>query len=209
MKAYTRLFVVTAVLLALGLSHSVRAASSGPATKKVSVVLSGTAAQAGSGVGTDGQCDGTPWTDQCSGLGNCTCIQVNNPSVKGTSKGGATASDFLITIDDGFNPATEPAVNGGPNPKCSLILGVVTITSTSNSESQTLNLIGTSCKQVIGISSKNPLGTQKTNLLTGGWGISNTPAPSPNDESGWGTMTGSESQSTSALTLKLSGLVSK
>lgn len=186
-------------------------AASGPATKPVSAVLSGIAGQASpADTDTNGQCNVTPWVDVCPS-GTCICAQVPTPKVMGNAgKGPLQASNFFVTIDQGINPATEPAVNGGPNPKCNLLFGVVTLTSPSNGQSETLNLLGTTCKHVIGISSVNPVGKHDRDLLSGGWGISGSPTPpSPNDESGWGTFVGSVNQTTSMLSMRISGDLSK
>ncbi|MBF6560105.1 MAG: hypothetical protein IVW56_07445 [Candidatus Binataceae bacterium] len=201
-----------AAMLACALTAG--AATSTVATKSVSAVLSGTGVPDTVDVDPiNGQCNFDTWVDQCpSGNDNCKCIQVTSPKATGGGKGGpGTVSDFFITIDNGTNPASEPAVGGGPNPRCSLYFGVLTLTSSGggSATTQTLNLVGTACKHVVGISSKNQTGTQDKDLISGGWGISNDPAPSPRDESGWGEVSGQVIHGTNALTMHLVGDLSK
>ena len=86
------------------------------------------------------------------------------------------------------------------------LLGI--LTDTSSAEAKTLNLFGITCKKVIGVSIKNPSGNQIGDTIVGGWGISATPAPDP-DASGWGTLTGSDTKSTNAVSIKISGLVTE
>jgi hypothetical protein len=93
-------------------------------------------------------------------------------------------SNFFVTIDQSVDPATEPTVGTGPNPRCEPFLGI--LTDTSSTESKTLNLFGVSCKKVIAISNGNPSGNHVGDTLEGGWGISATPAPPSPDASGWG-----------------------
>ncbi|MGH7935274.1 MAG: hypothetical protein ACREQN_19200 [Candidatus Binataceae bacterium] len=118
-------------------------------------------------------------------------------------------SNFFVTIDQGSNPATEPQIVNGPSPSCNLVFGVVTLTSQTTGQAITLNLEGTSCKHVIGISANNPSGKHDKDLLLGGWGISNDPVPSPNDASGWGTFTGTVINGSNAAAFKLSGDVTQ
>lgn len=84
-------------------------------------------------------------------------------------------------------------------------MGILTVADKSDN-STTLNFLGVACKHVTGITTKNPGGTHNKDLLSGGWGISDTPA-STKPESGWGTFTGSVIKSTSALSLTLTGWV--
>lgn len=190
----------------LACAVSAGAATSTVATKSVSAVLTGIGTQYSSG-----QCLFDTWVDQCPSS-NCICVQVTSPKATGGGKNGPGAvSDFFLTIDNGSNPASEPPPGGiGPTPRCSLYFGVLTLTSSGGStNTETLNLIGTTCKHVVGISSKNQTGTHDKDLISGGWGISNDPAPSPKDGSGWGTVSGQVINGTNALTMHLVGDLSK
>jgi hypothetical protein len=122
-------------------------------------------------------------------------------------KGTQTVSNFFVTGDDNLNPATEPTVGMGPNPRCSPFRAI--LTDTSSGETKTLNLYGVSCKKVIGISSANPSGMHVGDTIVGGWGISATPTPPVPDASGWGTLSGSDVKLTGATSVKLSGLVTE
>ena len=64
-------------------------------------------------------------------------------------------------------------------------------------------------RSVVGISSKNQTGTHDKDLVSGGWGISNDPAPTGKDESGWGEVSGQVIKGTNALTMHLVGDISK
>jgi hypothetical protein len=121
-------------------------------------------------------------------------------------KGAQTVTNFFVTTDQNVNPATEPKVGSGPNPRCEGFLGI--LTDTSSAESKTVNLFGVTCKKVIAISNGSPSGNHVGDTIVGGWGISATPVPAP-DASGWGTLTGSDTKSTNAFSIKLSGLVTE
>jgi hypothetical protein len=149
-------------------------------------------------------CAGDSWISQCSGT--CSCAEITVSKASGSmDKGIQSVSNFFITIEDEINPATEPAVPPGPTPACHPFLAE--LTDTSSTQSKTLNLVGVLCRKVA-ITKKNPSGTQVGQTITGGWGISNNPVPSP-DASGWGTMTGSTIDSTKAVSIKISGLVTE
>lgn len=199
----------TAIFLCAG---AALAASSGPSTHARTVVFKGTLASAPAGfVGPDGQCinTGAPWLDDytCSHPGMCSCSKVT-ATVSGSGiKKGTTVKNFFVTGDGGINPATEPAVPPGPNPKCNPFLGIFTIADKSG-DSMSANFLGVSCKHVIGISRKKPSGTHDKDLLSGGWGISDTPAPT-SPTSGWGTFTGTASHTTPAVSLTLSGWITQ
>jgi hypothetical protein len=177
---------------------------SGPSTHTATLNVKATGTSASGGeVGTDGQCNFDDWVNVCPS-GTCECDQGASPSGSGSvNKGKTTVTDFWITIDTGINPATEPTVDGGPTPKCNLFFGVLTAAGTTTGETVTVNMIGTTCHHV---TSK---GVHDIDVLSGGWGISDDPAPSPNDASGWGTLSGTVNQSTNAILLKLSGDVTK
>ncbi len=182
-------------------------AGSGPATKPATAIIKGTAAPAPSNdidVVT-GACNVSAWVDVCPS-GSCSCLEIQSPTIGASGKGKLTASNFFVTTDKGVNPATEPAVNGGPDPRCNFMTGVVDLADNQGG-SFTINIIGTSCKHVIGISAKNPTGKHDQDLISGGWGISADPAPNP-PESGWGTWTGSAKASTQAVLIHLSGWIS-
>jgi hypothetical protein len=154
----------------------------------------------------NGACNIDPWVDHCSGT-NCACLEITVSKASGSmDKGKQTVTNFFVTTDQDVNPATEPAVGGGPNPKCSPFLGI--LTDTSSTESKTLNLFGVTCHKVIGISNSNPTGNHVSDTIVGGWGISSTPTPVP-DASGWGTLTGSDNHTTGATSIKISGLVTE
>lgn len=198
-----------AVVCGVVLLFAGTALAAGPTTHTRTLNITGMGAPAGGGSvdGATGACNVDPWVDHCSGT-NCTCLEITMPKASGSmDKGAQTVTNFFVTADDNVNPATEPTPGGtGPNPRCSSFLGI--LTDTSSGESKTLNLLGVSCKKVIGISSSNPSGNHVGDTLVGGWGISGTPTPSP-DASGWGTLTGSDIKSANAVSLKLSGLVTE
>ncbi len=183
---------------------------SGSGTKSVKVTLKGTGggSAGGGNTGTDGQCinTGDSWLDDytCSGPGNCTCGVLASPTVSGgNGLKGATVTNFFVTGDQGINPATAPTVPPGPDPQCNPFLGFFTITD-SSANSTTINFLGVSCNHVTKVSSKNPSGSNDKDLMSGGWGISDTPVPT-NPTSGWGTFTGTVNHATNAVSLTLSG----
>lgn len=202
--------IVIAGLLALAGFTTAHAASSGPATKPVSAVIKGIGVSAPSSDvdPTTGACNVSSWVDVCPS-GKCSCAEVSPVTIHASGKGAATVLGFFVTIDKDVNPATEPAPTGsnGPNPTCNPLRGVVAVQA-GGSSTFAINLLGVSCKHVIGISARNPQGKHDKDLISGGWGISADPTPSP-DMSGWGTMTGSIIQTTSALTLNLAGWTTK
>jgi hypothetical protein len=63
---------------------------------------------------------------------------------------------------------------------------------------------------VVGISVNHPNGTDKNDIVSGGWGVSDTPTPSP-DVSGWGTFTGQVINNNNGggvpISMKLAGMV--
>lgn len=202
--------IVIAGLLALAGFTTAHAASSGPATKPVSAVIKGIGVSAPSSDvdPTTGACNVSSWVDVCPS-GKCSCSEVSPATIHASGKGAATVLGFFVTIDNDVNPATEPAPTGsnGPNPTCNPLRGVVAVQA-GGSSTFAINLLGVSCKHVIGISARNPQGKHDKDLISGGWGISADPTPSP-DMSGWGTMTGSIIQTTSGLTLNLAGWTTK
>ncbi len=187
------------------------ATSSGPSTHTRTLNVRGIGQQAPAGdvdASNGNACNASDWVDNCPS-GDCQCIEFTGVtgSVSGI-KGPVTISDFFVTSDQGVNPATEPAVGDSPSPSCNLFLGVLTVITNSGSQSRTINLIGTTCKHVIGVSARNPTGTHDKDLISGGWGISDQPAPNP-DTSGWGELVGQLIHSTNALSLKLTGTVTQ
>ena len=185
---------------------------SGSGTKSIKLTIKGTGATASSGyVGANGQCvdtGDTSWLDAYAcPSGNCQCITVTDATLSGAGRSGGAVSDYFITSDSGINPVTVTPVSPGPNPQCNLILGALTTTD-SSSNVTTLNLVGVSCKKLIGVSSKNPSGNEPDNTISGGWGISGTPAPTQTN-SGWGTFTGTNIKATNAVSLTLSGWQTK
>jgi hypothetical protein len=175
-------------------------AASGPSTKNVTLNFKGT----GTVVNPTAQCT-TGFSNVCPS-GTCQCVEVTGATVTGNVKA-LTVSDFFVTIDTGTNLADAPSPDmSEPNQKCNPIFGSVTV---SNSEfDATLNIAGVSCKHFVGISSKNPSGTHDKDILGGGWGISASPAPSPG-ASGGGLLTGTVTQSSQAVAIKMSGQVSR
>lgn len=202
------LAAIIAGMLACATSATVHAAPGGPATKPVTAVIKGVGIPAPNGDidTTTGACNVSSWVDVC-GSGNCSCEQIDPVTIHTTAKG-ASISNVFITVDNGFNPATEPTVGNGPNPRCNPFVGVLTLTFGNGGQSANFNLIGTSCKHVIGISVKKPQGTHDKDLVSGGWGISATPTPNP-VVSGWGTMTGTVIKATNALSLNLAGWITQ
>ncbi len=197
--------------IAMMLTSAALAKSSGPATKAVKVTIKGIGGGSvpGGDVGGDGQCinTGDPWLDNyaCSGAGNCSCSVLGSPKVSGGNL--KTVTNIFVTDDEGINPATEGAVGSGPAPECHPFLGIFTVTETG-SDLVTANFFGVSCKHVIGVSSNHPGGTNDKDLMSGGWGVSGTPAPTK-ATSGWGTFTGTVDKATNAVSLSLSGWITQ
>jgi hypothetical protein len=138
-------------------------------------------------VGADGQCSFADWVNRCPS-GTCACVQVIDTAATGNLFGRApiTAKNFFITVDYGLDPATAPAVDGGPEPElCGLVFGVMTVSS-SEDRRETFNALGTVCDHITGISKTNPKGTVDKLVLSGIGGISAIPAPNP-PASGFGT----------------------
>jgi hypothetical protein len=194
---------VTAIFLCAGVAFAA-GSSSGPTTKSRTLVLNGTATTAGPSDTdpTTGACNFSSWVDQCSGT-NCSCYDATSVKVSGSALKGGSVQDFFVTVDNDINPATE-TVDGGPTPSCNPLLGVVVV-SDKNGNSSTVNLMGVTCKHVIGISKNNSTGNHDKDLLSGGWGIDSSDLPS----SGWGTFTGTRNHTTNALSLKLSGWITQ
>lgn len=148
-------------------------------------------------------CNLSSWVDQCPS-GNCQCITLTSPRI---SKRKVTVSNVFFTIDSGINPATESAVNSGPTPGCNPIFGTADLVDNTGG-SETLNFLGTSCRNVIKITRSNPQGVHNKDILSGGWGISSAPTPNPL-VSGWGTLAGTVNSTTQAVKLHLRGKVSE
>jgi hypothetical protein len=130
------------------------------------------------------------------------------PSSAGGSmdKGKQTVTNFFVTMDEGINPATNPSV-GMVDGRCNPFYGVLTDSVGSTGETKTINLLGTACKRVTGISKNTQSGKDGGDALNGGWGIEASPAPSPS-ASGWGTLSGSTT-STDNVSIKLMGTVTQ
>ena len=193
------------VLLAFASAGIAGASSSGPGTKPVAANIFGTAADgsAYSDAGNGNACNVSSWVDQCPS-GTCECVTLTSPKISNKK---LSVSNIFFTIDDSENPATQSAVGSGPNPGCNLMFGMVDLADNSGG-SETLNFLGTTCRHVIAITSTNPQGVHDKDMLSGGWGISATPASSPT-ESGWGTFAGMSIDKTQAVTLHLQGWISK
>jgi hypothetical protein len=184
------------------------ALAAGPSTHTRTLNITGIGAADPGDADSTGACNVDPWVEQCSQVSGCTCLKITVSKASGSmDKGTQTVSNFFVTGDDNLNPATEPRVGMGPNPRCSPFRAI--LTDTSSGEAKTLNLYGVSCKKVIGISSANPSGMHVGDTIVGGWGISATPAPPVPDASGWGTLSGSDVKLTGATSVKLSGLVTE
>ncbi|MGB3552016.1 MAG: hypothetical protein WA993_15090 [Candidatus Binatus sp.] len=196
-------FGIAVLFAGVALAHG-----SGTGTKSVKLTIKGTGATAPVGnTGSNGQCidtGDTSWVDgyPCTS-GECQCIEVT-ASASGSGITGVT--NFFITADSGVDPVTGTPVTPGPNPNCNLLLGTLTVTNSSSET--TLNFMGTSCKKLTGVSSKNPSGSEADNSLSGGWGVSSTPAPT-NTVSGWGTFTGTNIKATNAISLTLNGWITQ
>jgi hypothetical protein len=203
-------FGIAVLFAGVALAHG----SGGPGTKSVKLVIKGTGSTAPGGkTAPDGQCfnTGDPWVDDytgtCSVPGNCSCTEVT-ATVSGNSLKGGTVTNFFVTDDKGIDPVTVTPVSPGPtNPSCHLNLGTFTATN-SSSQSTTLNFVGVTCEILNGVSSHNPSGTETAETMSGGWGVSSTPAPTKTT-SGWGTFTGTVNDNTHAASLKLSGWITQ
>jgi hypothetical protein len=121
-------------------------------------------------------------------------------------KGSQTVTNFFVTTDKDINPATNTPVVPAVAGKCNPFFGVLTDSVGSTGETKTINLIGTSCKKITGIS-KNSSGNDVGDTLNGGWGIEASPAHSP-AVSGWGTVSGSTTSSDN-VSIKLMGTVTQ
>jgi hypothetical protein len=193
-----------------GLLLAGSALAAGPTTHTRTLAIAGSAATASGGnVDTSGACNVDPWVDQCSQASGCECVEITVSKASASmDKGTQTVTNFFVTTDQNINAATEPTVSPGPDQKCTPFRGILTDTASSTGESKTLNLLGTSCRKITGITSSNPQGVHAGDVLVGGWGISNSTAPNP-DASGSGTFTGSDVKSSGAVSIKLSGLVTE
>ena len=191
----------TAILLCAGVALAHGSGHSGPATKAIKIAVKGTSTSVSATL----RCSGTgdSWVDDysCSSSGNCSCNEVTPATISGSDL--KTVTNFFVTADVGFNPATATPVSPGPSPQCDLFLGAFAITDGSG-DTATVNFGGVSCEKLTGFSSKNPSGTEDQETLSGGWGISGTPPPSK-ALSGWGTFTGTHSDTSNEVSLKLSG----
>jgi hypothetical protein len=159
-----------------------------------------------------GACNVTPWVDQCSVSNNCRCAEVTVSTAAGSmDKGTQTITNFFVTTDKGNSvdpvDGNAPLV-GGLEGRCGPIHGVLTDKVSSTGETKTLNLFGTSCRVITGISSANPSGTKVGDILNGAWAIDGASPPSP-PASGWGSFSGSSTNQTGAVSLKISGLVTE
>jgi hypothetical protein len=197
--------VIFSVLL---ISSGIALAAGGPSTNTRTLNIKGTA-QLASNSDVDlsnGACNFSSWVDQCSNT-SCSCFQISPSTVSGSmDKGKQTVTEMFVTIDENVDPVTEPTVGSGPNGRCGVLAGV--LVDASNSETKTINFVGTDCKKVIAINQKNPGGTNIGDVMTGGWGISDIAAPNP-VASGWGTWTGSIKKSNSSVSFKFTGLVTE
>jgi hypothetical protein len=189
-KSLPLLFV--AIFLVAGTAF---AKSSGQSTKSGTLVISGTLAVDTGDEDANGACSISSLSstildlgvEGCSatGPGTCYCWTLTNPKVGGSGLKGATVTDLFGTSFTSYNPATAPVVDDGPTPGCTPYVAVIVITDKSG-DSTTANVMGVSCRHVIGVSNKNPKGTHDQDSQLGGWGIDSATVPT----SGWGTFTG-------------------
>jgi hypothetical protein len=177
------------------------AAASGPKTATRTATLRGVAQPDSTDVGPQGQCD-VGFADQCLS-GTCSCFEITDGTAVGSliGKGNGKATNFFVTVDDGDQTATEPPL-GSRDGSCQPFFGVVTLSNPKTGETMTLNLVGATCKHLTSVNKKD--------VITGGFGIANTPAaPSPVDTSGWGTLSGTFDKNSQKVTLKLGGPITQ
>jgi hypothetical protein len=188
---YKRALMIGAIIAALGVGL-VRAQDSSDATR--TSVLGGTIKGNLSGP-TAGVCPGTGYQAMCP-VGPCSCVTVDAAKVKGRLAGSGVGT-VAITMDSGLSTSS---VSGST---CQPGFGVANLTTTSGRgnnkvvKTETLNLALSIC---------DPLRGNSPTSVIGGFGIASAPAPSP-AASGWGTVNGTQKNST--LTLKLNGSVTQ
>jgi hypothetical protein len=157
-----------------------------------------------------GACNLTPWLDQCSVSNNCRCTEIAVSKASGSmDKGTQAITNFFVTTDkgDSVDPVDGNApLVGGLEGRCGPIHGV--LTDTSAAETKTVNIFGTSCRVINAISSANPSGNKVGNMFNGAWAIDGASPPSP-PASGWGSFSGSSTNSSGAVSVKISGLVTE
>jgi hypothetical protein len=141
------------------------------AQKSVSFKITGSANPPVPGACASGSM-GVPYDSICIS-GDCMCIEIMGATVSG-SLGKGTA-DFLQTYDFGFADTTSD-----PNATCLPSFGIINVTTTSKTgtQTETLNISGLYCNTT------NP----EVNTFYGGFGVAQTPAPSPNPLSGAGSV---------------------
>jgi hypothetical protein len=126
-------------------------------------------------------------------------------------KGAQTITNFFVTTDKGDDvdpvDGNAPLV-GGLEGRCGPIRGVLTDTVSSSGETKTLNISGTSCRVFSAVTSANPAGNKVGDTFNGAWAIEGTSPPSP-PASGWGSFSGNSKNSTGAVSVKISGLVTE
>jgi len=204
---------LTSLACAVILSASVANAGS-PTTRNRTLNIKGTStsimAPDPSVDGATGACNFSAWVDQCSGV-NCLCDEVTVSSASGSmDKGTQSVMNMFITSDKDIDPCgmTGCGLVHGLEGSCHPIRGVLTDTVSSTGETKTINLMGMSCRVFDAITPQNPGGNKIGRTFTGAWAINDDIPPSP-AASGWGLFSAFSSNSTGAMSVKISGLVTE
>ena len=127
------------------------------------------------------------YANQCTNLGNCSCVSITGGTVKGSLIGkGTGTANLQITSDDGAKTGS-----GTGEPGCSPQF--IDATLTNGSFHVELALLLVSC----------PSKTKGVKNLTGGFSVESA----SNNETGNGTATGTFNKNSGAVSLKLSGSI--
>jgi hypothetical protein len=155
-------------------------------TKTLTAKITGSANPPLTGACTTGA-DGDSYDTICPS-GDCLCIVAPNMTVTGTLAGTGTAT-LTESYDIGDVDTTTD-----PNFTCVPIFGVIDLSTKIKkvAHTETLNIAGVFCNTA------NP----SQNYEEAGFGVSQTPAPSPDPVSGDGTATGLYTNGAGTLTLK-------
>lgn len=193
---YRRALVVITVVILVGAAWARAQESDALATRIQNATISGAFSGPVAGVCTPVPDTGYP--DICpSGPSNCSCITMNAAKVKGSLAGDGVAV-VNFTVDSG---SATSSVSGST---CQPAFGQADLTTTvgkgknKNIKTESINLLAALCDSKNG---RSPA------TLTGGWGIAASPAPSPLGASGWGTLSGT--QTNTKITLKFNGTVTQ
>jgi hypothetical protein len=171
------------VILVAGMAH----ASSTPKTAIRAATIKGAGAQITGNDLVTGACDTTGYDATCPS-GNCQCFEIPTAKITGSMAGVGTA-DVRVTADQGDITTDNTTTNG----ECIPLYGVAHVTSTLNKSSLTedLNIIGALCKNF------SPNGNE---YIDGGFGIQDG---ATNSAHGWGTVTGTSTNSKTSPTVTL------